>query len=392
MLLSRRYSFAALAILGLSASFTACKQEYSPDEPLPYIPSESLYIGSQNQFVYAVAPTTGEKKWEFFTGGNIQGTPLLMDNKLYIPSESGGTNGNGVMYKVDADRGTQLFKFELHGQVLSSPIGKGNMVYVVDADSIHAFDINSNTQKWAAAHNAPQLQNLSSPILVGDKVVFGSYDGKVYAYNAATGYVGPNNDQPMWTFTPSGPGGPFYSSPVAINNVIYIGNADGYVYAINASDGTERWNYSTGNQVLSSPIVYGGNIIVGSYNGKLYCIDSASHLPRWVASTGDRIVSSPFATNQTVFVGSYDYYLYAFNIIDGTIRWKYRTDALIKSSPVVYKDKVYFASYDKFLYASDTAGHPVWKYNVNGLIETSPVIDNKTSTGIHASTSGASPN
>lgn len=390
MLQSRRFTTFALSLcLGATAAFTSCKKEFSKDDPFPYVPSESIYIGSQNQFVYALTPDKGLKKWEFFAGSNIQGTPMLDNNKLYVPTEA------GIIYQLDADKGTVLNQLNIGFQILSSPYIKNGLLYIGSGDdSMHCYQASDLTRKWGYPTNG---MIISGATLTagdpnnGDIVVFGCQDGLLRALDADSGQL-------IWDFNP-GNGGAFYSSPTVKDDICYIGNTDGNLYALHTRSnpvagitaGSLKYSFNAGNQILSSPIVYGGNVIFGCFNSNLYCLDIISGTPRWVVRTGDRIISSPIAVNQIVYVGSYDYYLYAFNIIDGSLKWKFRTEALIKSSPVAYKDKVYVGSYDKHLYAIDTSGgKPAWRYNINGLIESSPVVDNKTPNGLYPSISGAS--
>jgi len=47
------------------------------------------------------------------------------------------------------------------------------------------------------------------------------------------------------------------SSPAVVNGVVYVGSGDRFggntFYALYASNGTELWNYTTGDYVFSSP-------------------------------------------------------------------------------------------------------------------------------------------
>lgn len=100
----------------------------------------------------------------------------------------------------------------------------------------------------------------SSATVVNGVVYVGSYDGNVYALNAATGVK-------LWSFLT---GGEVFSSPAVANGVVYIGSEDDNVYALNAATGAKLWSYHTGNQVFSSPTVANGVVYVGSGDGKMY--------------------------------------------------------------------------------------------------------------------------
>jgi len=373
----RTHLAAALALLAIALGFSACKKDFSPDEPFPEEFFPSLIAGSQNGFVYAFDPATGGKRWEFSTrGANVEAVPYLKDRMLFIACE------DGVVYKLDADRGVQMRRYELPAPVTASPVGDGDILYIGCADdTVYAYDIKADTLEWKYG---AQGDIVSSPTVYDTIVVFGSLDGKVHAVDKVDG-------APIWTFDPGTTVG-FSSSPVVQKDIVYIGGLDNTMYALNRGDGTLRWSFATGGAIVSSPLAYGGNLIFGSFDNKVYCLDTASRQPRWIKTTGDRVVSSPFAFNQIIYVGSYDFHLYALNIIDGSERWKYKTDAIIKSSPLVTRaGLVYFGGYDQKIHALDTAKGAVrWIQNVNGLVETSPILDDRSGAGEYPTISGAS--
>lgn len=365
-----KYFAACLALL----SVASCGKKYSEDLPLDLVTSPSVIISSQNGFVYALNPISGTKKWEFYTGSNVQATPFIMDNKIYVAAE------NGVLYKLDADRGTEIDRITFDNkQLLSSPIGDGAVIFQgCSDDTMRAFTVSNNSLKWKFGCGGAIV---SSPTLFENKLIFGANDGTVYALDKDNGTL-------IWKYNA---GGSFTSSPTGNGNFVYIGTSTGEMLSLRKDDGTVRWSFPTNSQPIPcSPLAYGGNVIFGSFDNNIYCIDTVTAQPRWVIKTSDRIISSPTANNQVVYIGGYDYKFYAIDIIQGNVKWVITTTALIKSSPVLYQDKVYFGGYDKILYAADTvAGNIVWKYNVNGLIETSPVIDTKTGGAIYPGISGA---
>jgi len=73
----------------LSFSLLSCDKNMSKDAPLPFVKTPSVYIGSQNAVLYALDPQTGEKRWEFNAGGNIQGSPCVYNDWVFVISELG---------------------------------------------------------------------------------------------------------------------------------------------------------------------------------------------------------------------------------------------------------------------------------------------------------------
>ena len=363
---------------------TSCKKEFSKDEPFPDVFTPTVFVTSQNQFVYAMDPETGKKKWEYHAGANVQASPVVMGDFVYIAAE------DGKIHKLDAKTGKWIRNITVPGQILATPYAEpkgkdgSDYLYIGCGDNnMYCYDVTGDSVEWTFVTGNTIY---SSPTISDEMVIFGSYDGKTYSLNK-------NDGVKIWEFD-AGTGAAFYSSPTVADVFVYIGCTNGKLYCLNIADGSLRWDYTTGGPIFSSPISYGGNVIFGSHDFKLYCIDTATAIERWIVPTKDRISSSPYAYNQLIYFGSYDYKMYAVHIIDGLLKWEYETGAIIKSSPMVYDNKLYFGSHDKHLYCLNPAnGDSLWTQNVNGLIESSPVVDKLDGKPTYTSSiSGNSPN
>src|SRR5207237_101737 len=92
---------------------------------------------------------------------------------------------------------------------------------------------------------------LSSPAVAGGMVYVGSYDGKLYAFDASCR----KSCQPVWSFAT---GGSIFSSPAIADGIVYIGSVDDKLYAFDAacrSACQPLWSFSTENKITSSPAV-----------------------------------------------------------------------------------------------------------------------------------------
>ena len=181
-----RLSNLLIALTGCFALFaTSCKKEFSKDEPFPEDFSPTIFISSQNQFVYALDPQTGRKKWEFLAGANVQASPLVMGDYVYIAAE------DGKVFKLDAKRGAMVKTYTFGGQILATPYGEqkgkdGNdYIYVGCGDNnLYAYDVTADTLEWQFASGNTIY---SSPTIYDTLVIFGSYDGKTYALDKEDG-------------------------------------------------------------------------------------------------------------------------------------------------------------------------------------------------------------
>lgn len=359
-----------------AVTVASCKKESSGDDPLPEVFYPSVYIASDNQFVYAFDPKTGQKHWELFLNTPVKASPVLLDTCVYIA----GLNGN--LFKIDAKRGTLINTINLFpgGSIIATPIVHEKLMYVATTNDT-MYCLENDAVKWKFGTGADIVA--SPTIWNGVDVIIASLDGKMYSCQAVSGWLN-------WTFD-AGAGNEFHSSPVASGKFLFAGNKDKKMYALNGIDGTLKWTFPTAEPIYSSPLVYGGSVLFGSDDSKLYCVDSATGLHRWQQpfKSGDRIRSSPTAGANIVYVGSYDYNIYAINILNGEKKWAYKTYGLVKSSPMLYDGMLYCGSHDKYMYALDlVTGKPRWAQSINGLIECSPMVDDLAGKTYHSSVSG----
>ena len=112
----------------------------------------------------------------------------------------------------------------------------------------------------------------------------------------------------------------------------------------NLPHGTQRWTYTTGNNVDSSPAVAGGTVYVGSDDHKVYALDAATGHVRWTYTTGNNVDSSPAVAGGTVYIGSDDHKVYALDAATGHVRWTYTTGNNVDSSSAVAGGTVYVGS------------------------------------------------
>jgi serine/threonine protein kinase/outer membrane protein assembly factor BamB len=245
--------------------------------------------------------------------------------------------------------------------------------------SITVMNVAHLTLQWSYATGGLLY---SSPTVADGIVYIGSYDGKMYAFDATCR----RSCQPLWSYTT---GGLIYSSPAVTGGMVYIGSRDKKVYAFDATCRNScqpLWSYTTGSWVDSSPTVAGGMVYVASGDRKLYAFDATcrnSCQPLWSYATGDWINTSPAVAGGIVYVASGDHKMYAF---DATCRtacqplWSYATGDWIDSSPAIAGGMVYVGSGDSKVYAFDAACRtncqPLWSYATGGWIYSSPAIAN----------------
>jgi len=61
------------------------------------------------------------------------------------------------------------------------------------------------------------------------------------------------------------------SSPIAVGDKLFFGSYDGNFYVLNRFSGELLWKYQTERMISSSPAYYDGKVYVASEDGTIYC-------------------------------------------------------------------------------------------------------------------------
>lgn len=318
-------------------------------------------------------------KWKFPTGDRIVSSPVYDSGVIYF----GGDDGN--VYAVDAANGRQLWKRKTGGPVPATPAIAGDMLYVGSYDGkFYALDRRTGGARWKFATEGerrfeakglhglhPKNQTiadpfdvfLSSPVVGGGHVYFGSGDGNVYALDAASGEL-------KWKFHT---GDVVHASPAYADGVVYVGSWDSYFYAIDARTGAEKWRFHGGedpaihNQVgfQSSPAIVDGVVYTGCRDSNLYAIDAATGREKWrFDNNGSWVISSPAVARGKVFFTTSDSSLYY--VVDagtGKLLVRQQDKAYMFSSPTVAGSVVFTAVLNGALEARDLdSGEVLWEF------------------------------
>src|SRR6266487_4416200 len=264
---------------------------------------------------------------------------------------------------------TQAWAAPVEGAIgISSPAVTNGMVYIGSFDhKVYAFDAATGRRVWATP---TQDTIYSSPAVANGAVYIGSADNNVYALNALSGHI-------LWTLPTGGVVG---SSPAVVDGVVYIGSSDHKMYALNASSGHVIWTFPTGSNINSSPAVADGVVYFGSYDHKMYAIDAASGKLIWAVPVAGGIFDSPAVDNGIVYIGTKENStLYAINMSTGKINWTMPTGDYINSSPALAYGTVYVGAKDGKLYAFDAfTGKEKWTaINIpSAEVASSPTVAN----------------
>jgi len=244
----------------------------------PAIGPNGIYIASWQGGTLFGVNMNGGKKWQVTPTANarLYSSPVYDNGIVYIGSEDQN------LYAYNSETGAKVWSASVGDTVVSSPAVSNGTVYVGSFDkNLYAFDAATGTLKWKSATNDSIA---SSPTVSNGIVYVGSYDGGLYAFDATTGVK-------LWRGATTGR---VASSPTVSNGIAYIGSFDNKLYAFDATTGAAKWSVTTGGRVFSSPVVSNGTVYVGSFDNNLYAINATTGAVKWKAATGGPIrMASP---------------------------------------------------------------------------------------------------
>ena len=174
------------------------------------------------------------------------------------------------------------------------------------------------TQAWASPVGAGSLY--ASPIVSARRVYIGSGDGRMYAFDAATGatlWIG--EQQPLF-FVDSAAGG---------EGLVFASAVYQALLAYDAETGSIVWTSPTLSDVRASPTFERGAptfergvLYVASFEGTLNALDAATGVPIWSAPGPCCVYDqAPVVASGRVFQIRTDHTLTAYNAKHGTQLW-----------------------------------------------------------------------
>ncbi len=210
-----------------------------------------------------------------------------------------------------------------------------------------------------------------TPSVGGDLIYVGGYNGRIYAFNTASGlskdrYLNKDDIKPI------------VGGPLAALGKVFIGSSDAKVYALDPLSLETVWQYQTDNKIWSSPATDGkGTIFVSSLDKKIYALNAVNGNELWKYETGGAIAATPLYDNGTVYVGSFDEKIYALDAQNGSLKWESETiaDNWFWARPVIYNGTVYAPCLDGKVYILDAGtGREIKTITLNSPIPSSPVV------------------
>ncbi|HEV3048647.1 MAG TPA: PQQ-binding-like beta-propeller repeat protein [Solirubrobacteraceae bacterium] len=268
----------------------------------PVIYGERIFQLADDAVLSALDERTGRVLWSRRLGQLSASSPAVTANTVYVTILSSGHHSDpGRAIALNSATGAVRWWRALPAPSESSPLlADGRLFFGSQSGLVYALDDRTGAVAWTyrAAGSVK-----ASPTLSGGALYFGDYSGHLQAVSEQTG-------RRIWVSASEGAllgSGTFYSTAAVVYGRVYLGNTDGRVYAYDAATGRLDWAVQTGDYVYASPAVtnapgLGPTVYLGSYNGTFYALNARSGKVDWRFDAHGRISGSATILGRIVYL------------------------------------------------------------------------------------------
>jgi len=203
----------------LSKSIYLDESNPQPIFSSPVIWGQNIYITSSDGKIYCLDKGSLEEVWHYEAKDKIWATPVIYGESLFV----GSLDRN--IYALDLRSGDLIWSFEGGGSFVTSGVIADDTLYVGSMDRhFYAIDINTGELRWKSKETAGRWF-WTDAVVLDDAVYAPCLDNKVYAFDCDGGDL-------KTTIVLDGR---VASSPVLIQDKIVLVTEDGKLYSIDES-------------------------------------------------------------------------------------------------------------------------------------------------------------
>jgi len=271
----------------------------------PAIGYGRLFFSTNRGTFAAISEKTGKYAWKYTSHRCVAASPAIGPhahgtvyeaflNRPPCNAQNGGHGVDGEVIAFSVGHGKIHWRHRI-GPSESSPLLVGDRLYLGDWNGdVWAFDANHGDVVWHRHVADGAIKGALA--YAGGRLFVGAYDGHVYCLSRTGSVVWRGSAQPRLFGSAH-----FYSTPAVAYGRVYIGATDGKVYAFGAASGRRLWSHSTGGYVYASPAVWHELVFAGSYSGRFDALDAGTGEPRWSFDAHGPISGSATVVNDVVF-------------------------------------------------------------------------------------------
>jgi outer membrane protein assembly factor BamB len=248
----------------------------------------------------APAPSVFESRWKVTLPDNPAAAAAFDAARAYVPLKS------GQLVALALKDGQTAWTTDV--PTVWPPAAGDTRVFVASGPQLRALDAATGREQWRTALDAP----LAVPPVFDTGWLFASTtSGLFFALRGTDGAV-------LWKIDL---GAPLSAPPAAAELHVYLPVADGRIVAAELSDGNAVWTRML--PAKPSPIlVLDDRLFVGTEDNHFYCLSISEGTEKWKWRTGGDIISPSVVDEKRVFFLSLDHMLRALDRNGGSLRWQ----------------------------------------------------------------------
>ena len=230
-----------------------------------------VIIGNRKGELFALDQATGSQNWSAKLSGAILSPSLIQSGRVITIAN------DGTVFAHDTVTGQQVWayklpnvQFSLRGQPAPVRLDERTVVVASANAYVYALDVISGVPRFqrrvAVSDGRSDIQRLidvvGDPVVAGQYLVTTSFQGQVTTTDLTTQRV-------VWSEDASST-----NSAEVSGDKVFISTADGKLKAYNLATGELLWqNEELLNRQLSNPVMLGQNLVVGDLDGVIHLID-----------------------------------------------------------------------------------------------------------------------
>ncbi|MDE0043623.1 MAG: PQQ-like beta-propeller repeat protein, partial [Candidatus Poribacteria bacterium] len=218
--------------------------------------NDRVIFGSYDQCLYCLSIKDGSLVWKFQTEGYVHGSPAISNGAAVV------TGCDSYLRLISLESGREEKRIELGDYIAASPTTLNRRVYAgTFGNRVLGIDLQSAKILWRYENPKKQFPFYASAAATNDILIVGGRDKMIHALKPETGEL-------LWIRPVKSR---VDSSPVIVGDRVFFGTTGGVIYGLNIHSGEQVWEFVTGASIMASPSVGGGKLVIGADDGVLYC-------------------------------------------------------------------------------------------------------------------------
>ena len=240
-----------------------------------------------------------ETHWTTALEDTPAAAPVHEAGRVFVPLR------DGQVVAVTLADGALIWK--VASQVVGQPAVGGGLLYLATRDQLHGLEVETGQTRWSIPLETP----LSAPLVWNAGWLIAALDAEtLLALRGETG-------ETIWH---QAMGGAIHRAPSLAGDRMYVSLDNGGVVALSLMTGDAEWEQRLAG--APSEILPLDDLFVGAADNHFYRLSRVDGSIKWRWATGGDIVGLPAVDEKRVYFSSLDNMLWALNRSNGVQQWR----------------------------------------------------------------------